>query len=364
MDLSQTFPGSTKLLNEIYSHIRDVIILTDHEGLILHANPVAEKVFGLTPDELRGSNLSTLFTPEDLNHLYPNLLYMARREQVFEGELMMMRNNGARFFAFMLLRSFFDSEWNRTVIIFIIRDIDERKKAINKFGRFPYEDLIKLSSGIAHELRNPLVGIGGFVNKLYKSCKANSTRDKYYEYIIGNLVKIERLVEKVRFLTSLPKPDITQTSIRELIQEILHPYLQQIGTLKISLEIDVDDVMLRVDKHLITTAFSILIENALDVLSEGEDLLIRSDTKANQCEVYVSDTGRGISSKDLPYIFNPFFSTKAEGAGIGLAIVKRIMQSHGGNIEVKSTPGQGATFLLLFPLERRRSIRVFRQEDL
>ena len=75
------------------------------------------------------------------------------------------------------------------------------------------------------------------------------------------------------------------------------------------------------------------------------------------------DTGSGISPGDLPYIFNPFFSTKINGAGIDLAVVKRIMDSHGGQVEVASKQGEGTTFLLLFPLERRRLTRISRLEE-
>lgn len=75
------------------------------------------------------------------------------------------------------------------------------------------------------------------------------------------------------------------------------------------------------------------------------------------------DTGSGISPGDLPYIFNPFFSTKPNGAGIDLAVVKRIMDSHGCQVEVASKQGEGTTFFLLFPLERRRLTRISRLEE-
>ncbi|MBW2168958.1 MAG: hypothetical protein JRG69_06820, partial [Deltaproteobacteria bacterium] len=76
--------------------------------------------------------------------------------------------------------------------------------------------------------------------------------------------------------------------------------------------------------------------------------------------LYLIDAGSGISPENLPFIFNPFFSTKADRAGIDLPVVKRIMESHGGQIEVSSKPEEGTTFVLQFPLERRRSIRISR----
>ena len=120
----------------------------------------------------------------------------------------------------------------------------------------------------------------------------------------------------------------------------------------------IQDIDLRIDKSLIVRAFSILIGNALDAMPQGGELTLFSETDNNECRAYVRDTGTGISPEDLPYIFNPFYRTKPAGIGIDLAVVKRIMKRHSGRVDATSTPGEGTTFLLAFPLERRRSIRV------
>jgi signal transduction histidine kinase len=86
------------------------------------------------------------------------------------------------------------------------------------------------------------------------------------------------------------------------------------------------------------------------------EVAIQADLDA--CRIVVNDSGPGINPKDLPYIFIPFFSTKADGAGIDLAMVKRIMEGHGGQIDVKTSPHGGACFVLSLPLERRRRIRA------
>ena len=98
----------------------------------------------------------------------------------------------------------------------------------------------------------------------------------------------------------------------------------------------------------------------MDALNGDGGIRIEDSVNDNICEIEFSDTGPGISPEDLPFIFNPFFSTKADGAGIDLSIVKRIVESHGGNIRVQSEEGRGAIFVLRFPLERRRAIRISR----
>lgn len=360
MDLLQSCCSSRELFDKVLSCIQHVIIVTDVEGHCLFTNPVAERVLGFTPEELKGKNLSIIFTPEDSNCLYSNLLSMAHKNKPFEGELMLMRKDGTRFFAFMVFQPYFDPGQGETGIVVSIQDIDKQKDIEKKFGDAHYEDLVKIANGIAHELRNPLMGIGGCIKRLYESCRGGDDSDKYYDHIINNVKRIEGLIKKVEFFVRLPGPCFTEESIVERIEAALQPYLAQIEEQKIDLTVNMEEVILRTDKNLVVSGFSILMENALDALSAGGKLLIHSETKDNQYQIHVTDTGCGIAPEDLPYIFNPFFSTKADGVGIDLAVVKRIVDSHGGQVEVRSKQGEGTTFLLMFPLERRRSIRASR----
>lgn len=105
MDLLQTYFSSQELLDEILLCILHPIIITDLEGQVIFASPVVEKVLGFKSDEIKGKNLSIVFTPEDMTYLYPNLLYLSQKKKLFEGELMLVRKNKTRFLAFMIFRS-------------------------------------------------------------------------------------------------------------------------------------------------------------------------------------------------------------------------------------------------------------------
>jgi len=358
MDLLQACCDSRKLLNEILSSIRDVIIVTDIEGHIFFSNSVVEKVLGFKPDELNGENLSKIFTREDLQHLYPNLLQMARKNMPFKGELKLQRKDGSPFFAFLVFRSYHDPREDRIIIAVCIHDIDKEKGLEKVFRESHYEDFVQIANGIAHEIRNPLMGIGGFIRRLFKSGKVTGNQDKYYEYIISNLKKIEGLVEKVEYFAGLPLPCLSEQPVNKLLQKAAGSFSGEIEKRRIDLTIHIQDMVLLLDKDLITKVFSILIANALDATSDGGKIMIYSETDGIHGRIYLTDTGSGISQNDMPHIFNPFFSTKPDGAGIDLATAKRIVESHGGQIQVKSTEGIGTTFILVFPLERRQSIRI------
>lgn len=355
--------NSPEMIEKILSSVRNVVILTDLKGDILYANSASEPILGYFHDELVGKELSCVFSPEDLTYLYPNLLYLAQRNESFEGEIMLLRKDGVRFFASVLFRSIIESGSGKTMGLFSIQDIDREKQLERAVSGIHYEDLIRVASGVAHELRNPLVGIGGFANRLYKSCKPGDEHDRYYGHIIANVMKIEELVKKIEFFASLPRPYFTEESIRELIEKAMQPFFHDMLKRNIKLTIDLEELVLFLDRDLIIRVFSILTGNALDAMVKGGSIKIQSETQNKQLKIFYVDTGSGIAPENMGYVFNPFFSTKADGVGIDLATAKLIMDSHGGHIGVSSTKEKGTTFMLTLPLERRRSIRMFKFED-
>jgi PAS domain S-box-containing protein len=356
MDLLEACCSSRRLWEETMLCMQHGIVVTDLEGNILFTSPAVEPMLRFTASELLDKNLSIAFMPEDLAYLYPNLLHLAQKNIPFEGELILVRKDGTHFIAFIVLRPFFNSV--NGIIVMGIQDIDKRKHIEKAFKETPYEDMVKIADGIAHELRNPLLGIGGFLNRLFKLCKGLEEYQEYYDHIMHNLRKIETLVKKVEYFAHLPKPSLTNSSVMELIQKSVQPYLPKMEEQKIELVINVEEFTLWLDKNLVSRVFSVLLENALDALTEGGAISIGSKRTDNKFTISFSDTGAGISPKDLPFIFNPFFSTKPDGTGIDLAVVKRVMESHGGQVKVSSEQRRGATFSLEFLMEQRRPIRT------
>ncbi len=351
----QTHPLNI-LPERILTWIQQVVLVTDTNGIIIFANDYVEKVFGFSPDEIKGQNLSVIFMSEDLEYMYPNLLYIARKKGSFEGELMLVRKNGASFFAFMAFTPF--SRMERSLIAISIQDIDRRRQLENSFSGECFDELMKIAKGIAHEIRNPLSSIGGFVDRLYRSCRINDKHDKYHDHILYNLKKIEGLIKNVEFFVKLPKPCFHKKQMNELIGKAVEPYRHQLAEKKIELQMEINDTVLSIDPDLFLRTVSILIENSIDAIKERGSIGIQGKARDDHYLIDITDTGSGISDDDLPYIFNPFFSTKPDGAGIDLSVVKRIMNSHGGSVDVKSTMDKGTSFILSFPFERRRPIRV------
>jgi PAS domain S-box-containing protein len=366
MELLENCRGSSSLWKEILSAIHHVILILDPDGRMLFASDAAETAFGFSPAELKGRNFSLLLTPEDLSCYYPNLLYLARKKQPFEGQIMLVRRDSTRFISFMQVRPHADPSTGEEFVIACIQD-SGRSRHVETSGKDHgredhYADLIKIADGIAHEIRNPLVGIGGFVTRLFKCCDQSETNRRHFDLIMGNLRKIENLIRKVEFFANLPKPFFQETDLRRLIETVAEGYEEKARSREVQLLLELSDVTVMADRELMERAISIFVENAMDAIPANGSIAIRLASEDGNGTIQVADNGKGIAAEDIPFIFNPFFSTKPDGAGIDLAVVKRIAESHGGCVRLESTLGEGTCFYLSIPFERRRSIRVLRFE--
>ncbi len=350
--------SATEIADIVMSCVHHAVMVTDMEGRILFAGPGSRQVLGYGPEELQGRSLSILFTPEDMTYFYENLFTLARRQESFEGQIMLMRKDQSRFFAFMIMKPRTNSSEEKNIVVVSLQDIDREKRIERSMRENQYEDLVKIANGVAHELRNPLVSIGGFMRRLYKSCRSVDEHDRYYEFILVNLKKIERLVEKVDAFSMIPKPCLVLESVKSIVERTLVLHADDFKNKAVQLNLELEEMVLRADQALVSKALSVLIENALDALPKGGKLSVSCASRDTEWRLSVTDNGCGIDPKDMPFLFNPFFSTKADGAGIDLAGVKRIMDSLSGRVEVTSTKGKGTTFVLVFPVEKRRAIRI------
>jgi PAS domain S-box-containing protein len=347
---------SEDLCQKLVTSLQSAVIVTDRNGKIHAANPLTEDVFGYTPENLVGKDLFFLFTPEDQDFLYPNLLFLAERGEVFEDEVMLLRRSKVRFFA--RIRVCGHRDQGRDVNFFSVTDIDKTKNMEKVFNQAGYEDLIRLANGVAHGIRNPLLGVGGFLRKLNKSCAVTVEDEQYFSLINSNLKKIESIVEKVGLFSGMPAPMLARTSFKRILEGVVAEFDAQVRATGCELTIDASDEKLMADPVLLNRAVSILVENSLEACPDNPRIQIRAGIKNKLHRIMVRDNGQGISSRDLPYIFHPFFSTKPGGAGIDLVILKRIVENHHGKVTVESQKDIGTTFYIDLPRERRKKIRT------
>jgi PAS domain S-box-containing protein len=342
-------------LRDLLTSLPQALLICEPDGAILVANPGAETMFGHGAQSMSGKRLSMLFTPEDQDILYPNLLHLVEEKGTVDEQAMLLRRSGARFMAMLHLRGY-DHPQGRLLLAHIL-DIDHEKQMEKLLQEIGYQDLLRVANGVGHEIRNPLLIIGGYLRKMYTSCKATDEDDTYYKCIVDNLRKIENIVRKIDFFTNPPKPAFFSAPTELVVEMGVSSFSDELRASGVHCVIEVEPVNLLMDQNLISRTLSILMENAADALHDGGVIRVTGETREPWYVFSVQDTGPGIPEEDLASIFQPFFSTKSHSAGIDLAILKRIMDSHMGKVSVSSQIGQGTRFDLFLPLERRRLIR-------
>jgi signal transduction histidine kinase len=208
-----------------------------------------------------------------------------------------------------------------------------------------------LAAGMAHEIRNPLNSISLFV-QLIKEGVEDSDKTEYIAKILQEVDRVDSTLRKLLDSAKRPRYEITEVNIEAVIQKALDSFTPQMHAQKITLDFltKKDLPRLKADPAEIEQIFTNLFLNAIDEMPEGGELSVELDHVAGDITIRVSDSGKGIPEKHLPNIFDPFFSTKAGGTGMGLPIVLRIIKNYGGKIEVAASGKMGTTFLVRLPV--------------
>jgi signal transduction histidine kinase len=228
----------------------------------------------------------------------------------------------------------------------LILEIEEQLRRADRLSA-----LGELSAGMAHEIRNPLGSIRGTAEILQDGIDPADKRYEFTRILIKEVDRLNRVVEDfLRFARPAPvergRFDVNET-LREVLILTRQPALKN----GVQTELAAGPVpLLPGDREQLKQAFLNLVLNALQAMPDGGTLTIGTETADGQLRIRFADTGQGIPQENLERIFNPFFTTRQEGTGLGLAITHRIVQGHGGRIEVQSRLGEGTTFMVVLPL--------------
>lgn len=241
-------------------------------------------------------------------------------------------------------------------VIFIATDITEIKKLQSEIMQSEKLVLVgKMSSAVAHELRNPLVPIGGFANLIYKRLEEGSPLKKFAGIIVGEIDRLEKLLHNILYFTKDTNPELKPDNLNEILNELFFFYKATFEEKNISLNIRLspDLPLVSLDHSLIKQALINLIINAVQAMEFGGLLTVESMTRKENDAVYavvvINDSGAGIPEEIMNNIFDPFYTTKIRGLGLGLSLTRRIVESHGGEIKVESAKGIGTTFTISLP---------------
>jgi signal transduction histidine kinase/DNA-binding NarL/FixJ family response regulator len=208
-----------------------------------------------------------------------------------------------------------------------------------------------LSSRVAQEVKNPMVAINTFAQLLPRKYDSDDFRDSFSETVQTEVARINRVVETLFEFARRPRLMLQRSDVTETVQGILKSFEEELEARSIRVETEWTDGPLDadIDPALFAKAVQNVLQNSIDAMPSGGTLRVTTRGSEGGCEVRVADTGPGVSETDAPHIFNPFFSTREQGMGLGLTMANRIMDQHDGELELAANDGGGSAFAFRLP---------------
>ncbi|MBI5233602.1 MAG: PAS domain S-box protein [Deltaproteobacteria bacterium] len=341
------------LNRQIIENIPCGIMTLDIEGRITSFNPVAEEITGLKLKDVYGRDAMEL-----IDAIFEENLEVAAGVRV---EKMYKAKDSARYVGFTMA----PGKGDDAAKIVILQDITRIKTLEDELRRDEkLKALGELSVGIAHEIRNPLASISGSIEVLGAAANPGSERGRLMEIVLKETGRLNALITDFLLFARPVQGEKERADISRIIRDTAEVFKNSPEATGIVISMDVGtDTFIECNTRQMGQVFWNLFINAGHAMAGKGRLDVRLDAASSRhhargfFEITVSDTGAGIADNDLFRIFDPFYSTKERGTGLGLAIVNRIVESHGGSIEVKSRQGEGTVFRIFLPSARIVSLK-------
>lgn len=338
------------LNKHIVENINSGILTLDKAGRITSFNKTAERLTGYPLKDVYQKRVEDIF---------PSLMESSTAE---EGDKVSFREE----------RSFRRADWGELLLGFSVSDADDVD--VDKIVIFQdltrmreMEEQLKrdeklkalggLAAGMAHEIRNPLASMSGSIQVLEDGLSYEDRDNRrLMDIVLREAARLNDIITNFLVFARPASGAMEVVDLKGLVKDILDVFRNSpVGSgVTISLEV-ADGLLVEADARQLRQVFWNLFLNGAQAMSGGGKLEIASRAgDGAMAEITVSDSGDGVSPDDLERIFDPFYSTRESGTGLGLALVHRVVESHGGSIKVSSSQGEGSTFTLTLPLAEAR----------
>lgn len=342
---------SERLTQGIITHLASGLMVTDLSGVITLINPQGALALRCRAEELLGRKLTDLFSNA--------------------GELLEVRGESSHRQLELILRDgctiplgfnnsyLTDVHDKREGVIVVFRDLSEIKQLEAELRhKDRFAAIGQVVAGVAHEIRNPLFGITSVAQILKREADFDPTHRELVEAMFSETQRLNALVSDLLLFGGPSRLERQSTDLHQLLDASCYLYVGEVRERSIRLEKNYhpDLPPLFADQDKLKQVILNLLKNALEATPAGGTVTVgtgvhRKGERGEQVELFISDTGSGISAEDHDRVFDLFFTTKPRGTGLGLPICRRIVEDHGGSISAESQPGQGAIFTVRLPLK-------------
>ena len=351
------------LIETVFNSIQEGIIVTDANGRITYVNDAACNLFGFDAETSIGKRLDERVRGLDWESLSSSAGAISRDMEIFYPA-----NKFINFYIVPLLierretRKRAKGPAEPVGHAMILRDLTESRRSTEKtIESERLNALTLLAAGVAHEIGNPLNSLHIHLQLMERKVRTlgDAVGDELQESIDIARSEINRLDSIVsQFLKAIrpSKPQLHPENVNTIVEEAVRFFAPEIEDRDIVVEQELRSglPLLELDRDQMKQAFYNVIKNSFEAMKRRGIMRIRTDMDDKHVLISFTDTGGGMSAESLSRVFEPYFTTKASGSGLGLLILRRIVREHGGELAIESNEGKGLTLTIRLPYRERR----------
>lgn len=345
---------SQEKYRHIFENIQDIYCEFDLDLNLIEISPSIESYTSIKREELIGKKIIAMFS--DQNQVDAMLSLFENVEVLNDFEINLASRENEKIIGSVQGKMIRESNTGNKKIVCSIRDITKQKameKQIMRTERLA--GVGQLAAGIAHEIRNPLGNISSAIQYCLTKYKPKEPLSKYLQIVLRNSESANQIIKELLEFANPRDIDLQQLNLTNVLKDTVDMVKAKCETNKIDIKLDFPDNIpeILIDGKWIQQCFLNFILNSIDAIRENGEIIIKIELFANCLLVTVKDDGCGISREHINKIFDPFYTTKADGTGLGLSLVYQIIIAHQGSVDIESEIGVGTSVFVRLPIQQK-----------
>jgi len=330
------------------------LLTIDNDRRIVSANRNAQDYFGLPEKDLIGKTFEQLMATHDC----PLAPLLKEAKEFTDLPMDCLRHDGVSIPLKVSASHLRDLNGDLRGMVLTLRDqreIRAMEEAVERSRR--HAALGRMAAGIAHEVRNPLGTLRGFAQYFSRVETKDTKVQEYADLMVGEVDRLNRTVSALLQFSRPREPELKPFDLCPLLQRAVTMVQADADNQQVQIDLLLPDGKLEIiaDPDLLQQVLLNLLQNSLGASTAGDQITLSASSRDSAVELMVQDSGKGLSSEEKTKMFDPFYTTRKEGTGLGLAVVQQIVEQHNGQIKVESQEAHGTCIIVSLPVDGEES---------